>query len=126
MHLAVERNILNHLAAIGFECGAEVVNGNAGETRHDPVGAGRGNAAQDEAVDANFAPAGDDIVTLIELFDKGGNVIGIVLQVAIHGQDEFARGVVKAGRQGRSLAEVRRNLTIKTRLSRPPISSSSL
>src|SRR3984957_699529 len=82
MHLAVERNILNHLAAIGFECGAEVVDGNTGEARHDPVGAGRGNAAQDEVVDANFAPAGDDIIPLIELFYKSWNVIGIVLKVA--------------------------------------------
>src|ERR1700735_2620277 len=106
MHLAVERNILNHLAAIGFECGSEVVDGNTGETRHDPVGSGRGNAAQDEVIDANFAPAGDDVVTLIKLFNKGGNVIGIVLKVAIHGQDEFARGMVKAGRKGRGLSEI--------------------
>ena len=29
-----------------------------------------------------------------------------MLQIAVHGQDELARGVVKACRQGRSLAEV--------------------
>jgi dsRNA-specific ribonuclease len=29
-----------------------------------------------------------------------------VLQVAVHGEDELARGVVETGRQGRGLAEV--------------------
>ena len=106
MHFAVERNILDHFAAIGFEGGAEVVDGNAGEPRHDPVGAGGGNAAQDEVVNAHLAPAGDDVVSLVELFKKSGNVVGIVLQVAVHGQDELARGVVKAGGQGRGLAKV--------------------
>ena len=37
---------------------------------------------------------------------KRGNLVGVVLQVAVHGQDELARGVVEARRQRRGLAEV--------------------
>ncbi len=70
VHLAVERNVLDDLAAIGFECGPEVVNGDAGEARHEPVGAGGRNAPQQQAVDAHLAPAGNDIVALVELLKK--------------------------------------------------------
>ncbi len=37
---------------------------------------------------------------------KAGNLVRVVLQVAVHGQDELARGVVETGRQRRGLAEV--------------------
>ena len=70
VHFAVEGNILDDLAAIGLESGAEVVDGHAGKPRHEPVGACGRNAAQDEVVDARLAPAGDDVVALVELFKK--------------------------------------------------------
>ncbi len=65
-----------------------------------------GNAAHDEVVNALLAPAGDDVVALFELFEEVGNVVGIVLQVAVHGENELARGVVETRRQRRGLAEV--------------------
>ncbi len=106
MHLAVERNILDHFAAIGLEGGAEVVNVNAGQLGHHPVGAARGKAPHDKIVNALFAPAGHHIVSLFQLFQEVGNLAGIVLQVAVHGQDELARGVVKTCGQSRGLSEV--------------------
>ncbi len=48
----------------------------------------------------------DDVVALFELFKEVGDLVGVVLQVAVHGEDELARGVVEAGGQGRGLAEV--------------------
>ena len=37
---------------------------------------------------------------------KSGNLAGVVLQVAVHGDDELALRVVEAGGQRRGLAEV--------------------
>src|ERR1035437_1593661 len=44
VHLAVERNVVDDLAAIGFEGGAKVVNVDARQLGHEPVGAARGDA----------------------------------------------------------------------------------
>ena len=79
---------------------------NAGEPGHEPVGAAGGNAAHDEVVDALFAPAGDDVVAFFKPLEEAGDLVGIVLQVAVHGEDEFAGGVVEAGGERRGLAEV--------------------
>ncbi len=59
-----------------------------------------------EVVDAVLAPSGDDVVALVELFHEGGNVVGIVLKIAVHGEDELAGGVVETGGERRGLAEV--------------------
>src|SRR6185437_5138501 len=106
VHFAVKRDVLDDLSAIGLEGSSEVVNVHAGEFGHEPIGAARRNAAQNEVVNALFAPAGDNVIAFIELFQEGGNVIGIVLQVAIHGKDELARGMIESGRQSRRLTEV--------------------
>ena len=106
VHLAIERDVLDDLAAIGLEGGAKVVNIDAGELCHEPIGAARGDAAHDEVVNAFLAPSGDDVVALFELFDEGGDVVRVVLQVAVHGEDELAGGMIETGGQRRGLAEV--------------------
>ena len=106
VHLAVEGNVLDDLAAVGLEGGAEVVDVDAAEDRHEPVGDARGNAAEEEVVAALLAPAADDVVALFELGEEVGDLVGVVLQVAVHGEDEVALGVVEAGGEGGGLAEV--------------------
>src|SRR5579863_2616630 len=90
VHLAVERDVLDDFAAIGLEGSAEVVDVDAGEPGHEPVGAARRNAAHDEVVNAILAPAGNDVVAFLEFLEEAGNLIGIVLQIAVHGEDELA------------------------------------
>ncbi len=68
-------------------------------------GAG-GDAAEKEVVSALRAPAADDVVTLFELGEKVGDLVGVVLEVAVHGEDEVALRVVEACGEGRGLAEV--------------------
>src|SRR5215472_9983390 len=97
MQFAIERDLLENVAAIGLERGAKIVNVDSAELGHQPVRAARGDAAQPEIVDALFAPAADDVVTLGDFFEKGGNIGGIMLQVAVHGDDEFAARMIEAG-----------------------------
>src|ERR1700677_428777 len=63
MHLAIQRDVVDHLTAIGLEGGAEIVNVDAGKLGHEPVGTTGRNAAHDEVVDALLAPSADDVVT---------------------------------------------------------------
>src|SRR3981081_1618149 len=53
-----------------------------------------------------LAPAADDVVALFELGEEVGDLVGIVLEIAVHGEDEVPLGVVEAGGEGGGLAEV--------------------
>ncbi len=52
------------------------------------------------------APAADDVVALFELGEEVGDLVGIVLEIAVHGEDEVALGVIEAGGEGGGLTEV--------------------
>jgi len=52
-------------------------------------------------------PAGDEVeILLLQGGEEAGNLVRIVLQVAVHGDDDAALGVVESRREGRRLAEV--------------------
>ena len=104
--LAIERNLLDQFAAVSLVGGAEIVQIDAAQLRHQPVGATRRNAPHHQIVDAHLAPAAHNVVALINFFDEGRNVVRIVLQIAVHGDDVLALGMVETGRQSRGLAEV--------------------
>src|SRR5260370_29178424 len=53
-----------------------------------------------------LAPAADEVVPFFELGEEVGDLVGIVLEIAVHGEDEVALGVVEAGGEGGGLAEV--------------------
>ncbi len=106
MHLAIQRNIVDDLAAVGFEGCAEVVNVHTRKLGHQPVGASRRNPSHNEVVDPFLPPSRNDVIPLLELLKESGNVIGIVLQIAIHGQNELARGVIESGGKRRGLAKI--------------------
>ena len=82
------------------------MNIDAAQFGHQPVGAARGNAAQPEIIDTILAPAADDVVALGNFLEEQRDVGGIVLQVAVHGDDVFAAGMVEAGSKAGGLAKV--------------------
>src|ERR1700690_1071458 len=106
VHLSVERNLGEDVATIGLESYSEVMDIDAAQLCHEPVGAARWDAAQPEIVDAILAPAADDVVALGNFFEKKRNVGGIVLQVAVHGDDVFAARMVESGGEAGGLSEV--------------------
>src|SRR5690349_666007 len=82
------------------------MNIDAAELGHKPICASRGHPSEHKAIDAFFAPAADDVITLANLFDERRNVIGIVLQISIHRNDVFAGGVIETRCKRGSLTEV--------------------
>src|SRR6185295_6111156 len=99
VQLTVERDLVQNFPAIGFKGRAKVVDVHAAQFGHQPVSAAGRQAAKPEVVDAPLAPAADNIVALGNLFQKNGDIGRIMLQVAIHGDDIFAAGVIEAGSQ---------------------------
>ena len=106
MHLAIQRDVVDHLTAIGLERGAKVVNVDAGKLGHQPVGATRRNPAHDEIVDALLTPSADHVVALFQLGDKFRDLGGVVLQIAIHGQDVVALGMIESRGKRGGLAKI--------------------
>ena len=70
VHLAIQRNVLDHFMPIRLERRAEVVNVHARKLRHQPVRAARRNPPHHEVVDALLAPARHHVVALFELFQE--------------------------------------------------------
>src|ERR1035438_47825 len=106
MQLSIERNLPEDLAAISFERGAKIVNIDAAQLGHQPVGAARRNAPQPEIVDPILAPSADDVVALGNFLEEYRNVGRIMLQVAIHGDNVLAAGVVESSGQSGRLPKI--------------------
>src|SRR2546430_1571207 len=106
MQLSVERNLLQNLATICLKGRAEVVNIHAADFGHQPVGATRWNAAEPEIIDAAPAPTTDDVVAVGNLLQKKRDIGRIVLQIAVHGNNVFAAGMVEAGGKTPRLAKI--------------------
>jgi len=106
VEFAVEIDVLEDFGAVGLEGGAEVVEVDAGGFFHEPVGDAGRDFAGDGVVDAVLAPAAGEVVALVDFFEEIGDVFGLVLEVAIEGDDDGAGGFVEAGGEGGGLAEV--------------------
>src|ERR1700735_5246096 len=97
MHLAVERDVLDDFAPIRFEGGSEVVDLDSAEEGHGPVGRAGGNAAEEEVAPTLRPPSADDVVAFFEFGEEVGDLFGVVLEIAVHGEDECTLGVVETG-----------------------------
>ena len=100
VQLAVERDLVKNLPAVGFESRAKVVNVHTAQFCHEPVGATGGKTAEPEVINAMLAPAADDVIALGNFLQKQWDVGRIVLQIAVHGDDVFATGMIETGGQG--------------------------
>ncbi len=72
----------------------------------DGVGDHRRQPARHERVLAVAPPAGHDVVAGVEGREQARDVGGVVLEVAVHGDDDLAGGVIDAGRERGGLSEV--------------------
>ena len=106
VHFAVEVEALDDFAAVGLE-GAAVVVDREFQVGLDEVVEDLGGEGPDTGVLAVLAPAADDVgVFAFEEVEHCGDVGGVVLEVAVHGDDDAAAGEVEAGGEGGGLAEV--------------------
>src|ERR1700733_14982404 len=81
MHLAVQRDIVDHLAPVRFICRSEVVDVHSRELRHQPIGTTGRNTPHDKVVDALLTPAAYHVISLFQLRQEIRDFVGIMLQV---------------------------------------------
>ncbi len=96
VHLAVQPRLADDLRAVRLQRAAVVVQPHARDAPDQPVRDARRQSPR-ETVLPLLAPAGDDVVALVDLLEQGGDVGRVVLQVAVHRDDDRAARVVEAG-----------------------------
>jgi hypothetical protein len=106
VHLGVQRDLLDERAPVGLERAAIVLDRHAGDLADQPVGDLRGDLAGYQLVLAVEAPADHDVVALVDLGEEVLDVARVVLQVAVHGDEDPAARLLDAGGHGGGLAVV--------------------
>ena len=72
VHLAIQPHAFENTAAVRLQCAAEVVQGDSGEPRNQPVGDPRRHLARHKGVVAILPPARNDVVAGLELCSAAG------------------------------------------------------
>ncbi len=57
-------------------------------------------------VTASMTPSADQVVAFFNFLQEAGNFFRVVLQIAVHGNDDFAAGKIETGFQAGGLAEI--------------------
>ena len=107
VHLAVDFDVLHHVAAVGFEAAIEVVQVvNARDFACRGVEELGGNGLGEGVVAFLFVARHEVVALVNDHAVEGGNLVGRVLQVGVHGDNHVALGLVEAAIEGRTLAVV--------------------
>ena len=106
VHVAIERELLDHLGAVGLEAAVHVVEVESGREPRDGVVDQRRQRLSD-GVEARILPAAHQVCfARLDGRDQAANLRGVVLQVAIHGHHVDAARMGETDAHGRRLAEV--------------------
>src|SRR5579875_585399 len=97
--------ILDHLTPVGFEAIIDVVQVHAGHFADHAIEDARRKRFRD-GVKARELPARYEIISLVELRQEIRNLFRIVLQVAVHSENDFTATAAEAGHQRRGFAKV--------------------
>ena len=106
VQLAIELDVLDHFPSISLKGGAKIVKVDSRKLAHHPVRDAAGQLPSQPGILSFHAPAADDVVAFRHGDQKLRDILRVVLQVPIHGDNDVALRKVKSGLQGCGLAEV--------------------
>src|ERR1041384_1752995 len=111
VHLAMELDAGQRLAPVSLQTAAVIVKLDPVQLRYKPVGNARRELTREPRVFAIFAPAGHDVVSLIQLFKQASDVGRIVLKIRVHRNQYLSTRVIDAcaHRGGLSVVAPERN-----------------
>src|SRR5215472_17587339 len=106
MHLAVKLNALQRLPPIGFQGASIIVQMNPRNRRDEPVGQRARQIALQRGVLPLLPPARDEIVAFIQFGQELRNIGRIILEIAIHGDEDISLGKTNPGHESRRLTSI--------------------
>ena len=106
MHFPLDFNGLHHLPTVTFQAAIEIVQVNATHPPGGPVVKLGGDGFAERVVPL-FLPSADQIQTAVQqLLAHGGQLLGVVLQIGIHGEHHAALRRFKPFLKGRAFSVV--------------------
>ena len=90
-------NLREDFPAVRLEGSPEVVQVYTGKLRHHLVGNAAWQLPHEPVVRPFHAPPADDVVALFHFFQEPRNFIRVVLQIPVHGDDDFAASKIESG-----------------------------
>src|SRR6202030_1452303 len=92
VQLAVKLDLLQNFPPVRLEGGPKIMQIDPGKLGHQPVRNAARHAAHQPVVSPLVAPAAYQIVAFFDFFKEARNLFRVMLQIAVHGDDDFAAG----------------------------------
>ncbi len=96
--------------SVAFQSTAVVVQMDSTDPADQTIGQMRGQDSGEPGILAVLSPAVDHVVTLFELLHDAGNILRIILEIRVQGNDDFPPGIIKSGGNGSGLPEIANKL----------------
>src|SRR5205807_2940069 len=106
VQFAVKLNFLNDFPAVGLEGGSKIVEVDSRELCHHPIGGATRKLPHKPVIPPVVAPAAHQVETFLDFFQKARNLFRVVLQIAVHRNDDFAARKIKTGFQRWGLPKI--------------------
>src|SRR5260370_25220555 len=98
--------VINVFYTVRLKGSAKVMQRDSRKRRHGPIRNAARQATREPGIFSFVAPTADDVEAFVKFFNERRNLGRIMLQIAVHGNDDFAAGSVKAGFKCRRLAKI--------------------
>src|SRR5580704_4209024 len=96
VQLSVQMNLRQNFAPVSFKRRAKVVQIYARELRHHPVGDPAWKLPRQPMIRTRNAPSADQVVAFFNFFQESRDLIGVMLQIAVHGNNDLSASEIKA------------------------------
>jgi len=96
--------------SVAFQGTAVVVQTDSTDPADQTIGQVRGENPGKPGILAVLPPAVDHVVTLFELLHDAGNILRIILEIRVQGNNDCPPGIIKSGGNGSGLPEIANKL----------------
>lgn len=100
----------HNASSVAFQGAAIVAQIDTADPADQAIGQVRGKDSGQPGILAILSPAVDHVVTLIELLHDAGNILRIILEIRVQGNNDFPPGIIKSGGNGSGLPEIANKL----------------
>jgi len=98
--------VAHDVPSVAFQGTAVVVQMDSTDPADQTIGQVRGEDSGKPGILAVLPPAVDHVVTLFELLHDARNILGIILEIRVQGNDDCPPGIIKSGGNGSGLPEI--------------------
>ena len=96
--------------SVAFQGTSVVVQADSTDPADQTIGQARGKDSGQPGILAILSPAVDHVVTLFEFLHDAGNILRIILEIRVQGNNDFPPSIIKSGGNGCGLPKIAHKL----------------